>query len=513
MASVAPSIRQRFFSANGAPLAGGKLYSYAAGTSTPQATYTDNTGATPNANPVVMDANGEANIWLADLSYKFVLKDSSDVTQWTVDNVSNWAEAPTAAYRWGGTSGGTANALTLTPTQTFTSYQIGVTFAFISSNTNTGAATVNINSLGAKSIVRQSAVALGNGEIATGNVYLITYDGTNFVLNSSIADGSVTLAALSSQVIDPRFTLNYAIAATVASNAMTIALKNAAGTDPAVAGPSKFAFRNATLATGTPIVRIVSAALSTVISSGSTGGTKNAVAEYIHVYAIDNASAVELAWSGSRIWDESQLHSTTSEGGAGAADSKTTLYSTTARTNVPVRYIGSIRSTQTTAGTWVTAPSEISLFHRNSNSIPRSEVHVTTTTSTQTGTDDTMVRYFSVINTNIGSAISVSNTTTKGSVFTINEDGVYAITYVDSMISSGDTTGISKNSTALTTSILNSANDAFRLLAFSIDTGFNTTGSVVTNLVAGDIIRPHTNTASTPTGESVVNCFRIVKVA
>jgi hypothetical protein len=71
-------------------LAGGKLYTYAANTTTPQATYTDQVGGTPNANPVVLDANGEANVWLATgVAYKFVLKNSSDVTQWTVDQVSS----------------------------------------------------------------------------------------------------------------------------------------------------------------------------------------------------------------------------------------------------------------------------------------------------------------------------------------------------------------------------------------------------------------------------------------
>ena len=86
--SLAPQIKQRFFDSNGNPLAGGKLYTYQAGTTTPQATYTDSTGATPNANPVILDADGEADVWLNDsLSYKFILKDSSDTTQWTIDNV------------------------------------------------------------------------------------------------------------------------------------------------------------------------------------------------------------------------------------------------------------------------------------------------------------------------------------------------------------------------------------------------------------------------------------------
>ncbi len=89
MTTLAPQARFRAFDANGNPLAGGKLYTYQAGTSTPLATYTDQGGGTSNANPVVLDANGEANVWLGSNSYKFVLKDANDVTQWTVDNISN----------------------------------------------------------------------------------------------------------------------------------------------------------------------------------------------------------------------------------------------------------------------------------------------------------------------------------------------------------------------------------------------------------------------------------------
>lgn len=88
-AELLHTLRQKFFDSNGEPLAGGKLYSYAAGTTTPQVTYTDQGGGTPNANPTILDANGEADIWIGTGSYKFVLKDADDVTQWTVDNVQS----------------------------------------------------------------------------------------------------------------------------------------------------------------------------------------------------------------------------------------------------------------------------------------------------------------------------------------------------------------------------------------------------------------------------------------
>jgi len=73
---------------NGDPLSGGLLYTYAAGTTTPLATYSEVTLTTPNANPVVLSSAGRATVYLSATSYKFVLKTSAGVTVWTQDNVS-----------------------------------------------------------------------------------------------------------------------------------------------------------------------------------------------------------------------------------------------------------------------------------------------------------------------------------------------------------------------------------------------------------------------------------------
>ena len=70
----------QFFTDNGVPLSGGLLYTYAAGTTTPETTYTDNTGTTQNANPIVLDAAGRPpyEIWLTtNTTYKFVIKTST----------------------------------------------------------------------------------------------------------------------------------------------------------------------------------------------------------------------------------------------------------------------------------------------------------------------------------------------------------------------------------------------------------------------------------------------------
>lgn len=92
MAKIAPYFIVQEMDDNGEPLAGGKLYTYAAGTSTPKVTYTDSTQSTANANPIILDASGRADVWLDTGAYKFVLTDSSDVEIKTVDNISGEAE-------------------------------------------------------------------------------------------------------------------------------------------------------------------------------------------------------------------------------------------------------------------------------------------------------------------------------------------------------------------------------------------------------------------------------------
>jgi hypothetical protein len=80
----------QFFDDNGDPLSGGKIFTYAAGTTTPKATYTDFTGGTPNANPIILDAAGRTpnEVWLTyGDAYKFILKTSTDITVGTFDNI------------------------------------------------------------------------------------------------------------------------------------------------------------------------------------------------------------------------------------------------------------------------------------------------------------------------------------------------------------------------------------------------------------------------------------------
>ena len=75
---------------------------------------------------------------------------------------------------------GSSNAYTLTPNRTVAAYARGDTYTVEASFTNTGAATINVSSLGAKSIVKPSGSAVASGDIQSGGIYTLVYDGTNF---------------------------------------------------------------------------------------------------------------------------------------------------------------------------------------------------------------------------------------------------------------------------------------------------------------------------------------------
>jgi hypothetical protein len=82
---------------------------------------------------------------------------------------------------------------TLTPTPT--AYATGNLFSFVAVNTNTGAATINLNSLGAKSITKLGSTALAAGDIVSGRIYLIEYDGTRFQLINPSASSVSSFSA------------------------------------------------------------------------------------------------------------------------------------------------------------------------------------------------------------------------------------------------------------------------------------------------------------------------------
>jgi hypothetical protein len=85
-------VAAQFFDNNGVPLAGGKLYTYQAGTTTPQATYTTSFGTVARTNPIILNSAGRVpdggEIWVTSQPYKFILNTSTDVLVATYDNIT-----------------------------------------------------------------------------------------------------------------------------------------------------------------------------------------------------------------------------------------------------------------------------------------------------------------------------------------------------------------------------------------------------------------------------------------
>ncbi len=90
---ISPQPILQFFTNNGQYLVGGKLFTYAAGSTTKTDTFIDANSGTPNQNPVILDTRGQARVWLTPgQAYKFVLSPSTDTDPptnaiWTVDNL------------------------------------------------------------------------------------------------------------------------------------------------------------------------------------------------------------------------------------------------------------------------------------------------------------------------------------------------------------------------------------------------------------------------------------------
>lgn len=199
----------RAFSTTGQPLAGGQLFTYAGGTTTPLASYTDSGGGTPNANPVVLDSTGSAPVFLNNVPYKLVLKDSNGVTQWVEDNVFappfvSAAMAPVvgaattaaALAALGGvtaavvasmisaainnylTDTGAADAYVVALTPPITSYVNGLTLKIkITGGANTLTDPTLTAGGGAKTIYNNQGGPLAAGDIKDG-VYTFIYDTT-----------------------------------------------------------------------------------------------------------------------------------------------------------------------------------------------------------------------------------------------------------------------------------------------------------------------------------------------
>ena len=116
----------QFFTNSGVILSGGKLYTYAAGTTTQKTSYTSSSGNTAHTNPIILDSAGRVpggEIWILAPPYKFALYTSADVLIATYDNISGIGAAEYQVQRFVGT--GSQTVFTLSSTS------LGENFTFV----------------------------------------------------------------------------------------------------------------------------------------------------------------------------------------------------------------------------------------------------------------------------------------------------------------------------------------------------------------------------------------------
>lgn len=169
--------RHRFYKNDGSLNAGGKVWTYVAGTTTPAATYTSSDASVPNTNPIILNSKGECDLWITgQIKINVLESDDTQVTGWPVDNIGSGVANNDATMRWAGTAAGTANALTITPSPSIAAYVVGQSFIFkAGASPNSAATTIAISGLTPIAMQFNGAACAG-GEIQANKLYSITLD-------------------------------------------------------------------------------------------------------------------------------------------------------------------------------------------------------------------------------------------------------------------------------------------------------------------------------------------------
>lgn len=205
-----------------------------------------------------------------------------------------------------------------------------------------------------------NTMTLNAGTIGT-NFFLIfpNDDGTSGQVMTTNGSGTMSWSSLGF-IDEANQASNLAFATSVSSNALTVSVKTKSGSDATSTNPIQIGFRDATASTGTYNVRSITGALSLTVPSGATlGDVGGSTIFNIYVYLIDNGGTLELAL-GNQLVDTTRVISTTVMNTS--SDSQLIVYSGTARSNVPVRLLGKLRSTQSTPGTWASNVTDIAVL-------------------------------------------------------------------------------------------------------------------------------------------------------
>jgi hypothetical protein len=360
----------------------------------------------PTGDPLKIVKGTEINTEFVNISTAISTKldaSAGAITDATINNTTIGATTPsTAAFTTLSASSTTtlSGATTLSGVTTISNAQRpvidNIKLGYTTTATASGTTTLTVSSTyqqfftgtSAQTIVLPvtSTLALGMGYCITNKSttsVLVQSSGGNTILYVPAQSTAVFTCILTSGTTASSWSYTYegtayapyktfqTVTATVASNALTVSLN-----------PCTLDFRSSTLSSGTTTIRSITSAISVTVSNGSTLGTTSGVESRLAVIAIDNSGSVELAIVNATTYgalDEGLLISTTAEGGVGGADSGTVIYSTSARTSVPFRVVGYIYSTQATAGSWATSPSNIAVSGSKDARVADTVTTITTT--------------------------------------------------------------------------------------------------------------------------------------
>lgn len=269
------------------------------------------------------------------------------------------------------------------------------TLNLVLTGTLTGAVQITTAAVGMTIVDSQCtgafAVTFTNGvgtpvTIANGSKYLIMIDATNgcrqvgagvtsvatsFGLTGGTITGTGTLSiSTSAPPSGFDYPINMSLAPTVAANALTLSIKDAAGSDPSSTSPVLIPFRSATASTGTVTWLAITSATSVTVSSGSTLGFSAVTPGRVWVVGFNDVGTFRMGVvncstsTGVYPLAEYQLLSSSAEGGVGGADSAGVIYTGTAVTSKPFRILGYVEYVAglATPGTWNANPDVTQVF-------------------------------------------------------------------------------------------------------------------------------------------------------
>ena len=313
---------------------------------------------------------------------------------------NSWREGQASVSRFykdlqGLSAGGSSSAYTVTTKESEAGSAMATgeaaLLAINVTNKNAAGVTLSVDGMAAKAITTGDNAQLNDGDLTANSVALVAWNGANdtwqllserattdavrenqtasFQQEVTFEHSAVFQSAIHTQaaqfptgINSVQYMDNLALAASVAGNNLTIDVRGKDLADPSTTNRVNVSFRSETLTDGDFDVVSITSALDITVVAGATLGYSNDADGYIYVYLINNSGTAEIAVAKKAVFDESVLHSTTAM--TAASDSDNVLYSTTARSNVPVRLIGRIR-VEFGVGVWDNAPTEIAIWHPN----------------------------------------------------------------------------------------------------------------------------------------------------